>query len=236
MSDSCATPWTVAPQAPLSTGFPRQEYWSGLPLPSPGDLTDPESPALAGGFFIISHQGSLWLDKMLRCREAKGRAYWNAWYRIYNSSRESKILGLAKTFIQFFPLHLIEKSEWTSRPTQYFRIKSKRKQATTTKFLGAAECQVPLALLTTVWSPGSVFVVAAALKSDARVTSISVSFPILLQGVLGASCNRDVGVPFPGTHWPRSQNPLLRVYNHLNELLVSAGRSSEQLYLGYTEK
>ena len=36
-----ATPWTVAHQAPLSMGFSRQEYWSGLPLPSPGDLSDP---------------------------------------------------------------------------------------------------------------------------------------------------------------------------------------------------
>ena len=34
-------PWTVAHQAPLSMGFPRQEYWSRLPLPSPGDLYDP---------------------------------------------------------------------------------------------------------------------------------------------------------------------------------------------------
>ena len=49
------TLWTVAPQAPLSLGFSRQEYWSGLPFPSPGDLPDPgiepESlmfPALAG--------------------------------------------------------------------------------------------------------------------------------------------------------------------------------------------
>ena len=44
-----ATPWTVARQAPLSTGFPRQEHWSGLPVPSPGDLTklgiEPASPA-----------------------------------------------------------------------------------------------------------------------------------------------------------------------------------------------
>ena len=32
------TPWTVACQAPLSTGFSRQDYWSGLPFPSPGDL------------------------------------------------------------------------------------------------------------------------------------------------------------------------------------------------------
>ena len=45
-----ATPWIVAHQAPLSMGFSRQEYWSGLPCPSPGDLPDPgiepRSPAL----------------------------------------------------------------------------------------------------------------------------------------------------------------------------------------------
>ena len=45
-----ATPWIVAYQAPLSTGFSRQENWSGLPFPSPGDLPHPgiesESPAL----------------------------------------------------------------------------------------------------------------------------------------------------------------------------------------------
>ena len=50
---SFVTPWTVARQAPLSVGFPRQEYWSGLPLSSPGDLPNPgiklESPALADG-------------------------------------------------------------------------------------------------------------------------------------------------------------------------------------------
>ena len=45
-----ATPWTVAHQAPPSMGFSRQEYWSGLPFPSPGDLPDPgiepRSPSL----------------------------------------------------------------------------------------------------------------------------------------------------------------------------------------------
>ena len=50
MSDSLVTPWTVAHKAPLSMGFSRQEYWSGLPFPSPGDLPDPRikpgSPAL----------------------------------------------------------------------------------------------------------------------------------------------------------------------------------------------
>ena len=40
MSDS-VTPWTAAHQAPLSVGFSRQEYWNGLPSPSPGDLPDP---------------------------------------------------------------------------------------------------------------------------------------------------------------------------------------------------
>jgi len=42
VSDSFATPWTEAFQAPLSMGFPEQEYWSGLSFPSPGDLADPE--------------------------------------------------------------------------------------------------------------------------------------------------------------------------------------------------
>ena len=55
MSDSFVTSWTVACQAPLSMGFPGQEYWSGLPFPSLGDLLNPviefASPVLAGGFF-----------------------------------------------------------------------------------------------------------------------------------------------------------------------------------------
>ena len=58
VSDSFETPRTVARQASLSVGFPRQEYWSGLPFSSPGDLYNPgvesrspASPALAGVFF-----------------------------------------------------------------------------------------------------------------------------------------------------------------------------------------
>ena len=55
MSDSFATLWTVALQAPLCMEFPRQEYWNGLPFPSPGDLPNPGikpvPPALAGEFF-----------------------------------------------------------------------------------------------------------------------------------------------------------------------------------------
>ena len=64
------SPVDCSPQAPLSMGFSRQEDWSGLPLPSPGDLLDPgfesaslESPALAGRFFTTAALGSpsLWV-------------------------------------------------------------------------------------------------------------------------------------------------------------------------------
>ena len=57
----CVTPWTIDHQAPLSMGFSRQEYWSGLPCPPPGDLPDPgiepsslKSPELAGRFFTTN--------------------------------------------------------------------------------------------------------------------------------------------------------------------------------------
>ena len=63
VSDS-AIPWTVAHQAPLSMEFSRQEYWNGLPFPTPGDLPDPgiklvsvESPSLAGRFFTTVPPG-----------------------------------------------------------------------------------------------------------------------------------------------------------------------------------
>ena len=56
-----ATPWTVVHQAPLSLGFPRQEYWSELSFPSPGALPNPRieptSPALAGRFFTTEPPG-----------------------------------------------------------------------------------------------------------------------------------------------------------------------------------
>ena len=70
MSNS-ATPWTVARQDPLSTGFSRQEYWSGLPLPPLGDPPDPgieptslKSPELAGGLLTT---GAAW-EALLKCR------------------------------------------------------------------------------------------------------------------------------------------------------------------------
>ena len=69
----CATLWTVAHQAPLSVGFCRQDFWSELPCPPPGDLSNPEieptslaSPALAGWFFTTS---SIWEEPKLHIVE-----------------------------------------------------------------------------------------------------------------------------------------------------------------------
>ena len=68
MSHSLAIPWAIACWTPPSMGFPRQEYWSGLPFPTPEDLPDPGiepwfqavssvSPALAGRFFTTAPPG-----------------------------------------------------------------------------------------------------------------------------------------------------------------------------------
>ena len=66
----CVNPRTVACQASLSVGFSRQEDWSGLPCPPPGDLPDPgieplslTGPALAGGLFTT---GATWVRKQQR--------------------------------------------------------------------------------------------------------------------------------------------------------------------------
>ena len=66
------TLWTVAHQGPLSMGFSRQEYWSGLPCPPTGDLPDPGielvslmSPALVGGFFTTS---AIWEGLLAICQ------------------------------------------------------------------------------------------------------------------------------------------------------------------------
>ena len=68
VTKSCSTlvtPWILGLQAPLSMGFPRQEYWSGLLFPSLADLLDPGIkpmfPALAGKFLTTEPQGKLYL-------------------------------------------------------------------------------------------------------------------------------------------------------------------------------
>ena len=97
MSD-CATPWTVAHQAPLSMGFSRQEYWSWWTCPPPGDLPNPGIepaplmfPAFAGRFFITS---TTWEGQLRHRQQNKGTK---------NSSGE---------FFFFFFFAGIYKAEW----------------------------------------------------------------------------------------------------------------------------
>ena len=68
-----ATPWAVAHQAPPSMGFSRQEYWSGLPFPSPEDLTNPGIEpgfCFAGRFFTIWARGKLYVEVRLNLTHA----------------------------------------------------------------------------------------------------------------------------------------------------------------------
>ena len=71
---------TVARQAPLSLGFPRQEHWSGLTFPTPGDVQNPRiepkspvSPALAGRFFTAEPPGKPWRGTRSMQREMRSR-------------------------------------------------------------------------------------------------------------------------------------------------------------------
>ena len=76
-----ATLWTVALQSPLSMGFSRQEYWSGLPFLPIGGLPDPEikpaSPALADGFFTTEPPGKPVLYSYIR-ENPMDRGAWQA--------------------------------------------------------------------------------------------------------------------------------------------------------------
>ena len=81
VAQSCptVTPWTVAPQAPLSMGFSKQEYWSGLSFSPPGDLPNPGielvspvSPALAGGFVTTELPGKSLSRARTEVQEERG--------------------------------------------------------------------------------------------------------------------------------------------------------------------
>ena len=84
------TPVTVAHQAPLSMEFSRQGYWSAMPFPLPGDLTDPEiepafpdSPALTGGFFTTEPH----INKARSPQTQKGR-----WKREKQNNKKKKMI------------------------------------------------------------------------------------------------------------------------------------------------
>ena len=100
LTQLCPTLWTVAHQAPLSMGFPRQESWSGLPLPTPGghhpgiEPTSLASPALAGGFFTTS-------------------TTWEASARVYSNLHvlSNLIISINKQGNYYYPLYTDEETK-----------------------------------------------------------------------------------------------------------------------------
>ena len=72
MSDS-ATPWTAAYQAPQSMEFSRQEYWSGLPFPSPGDLPDPGIEPKSPTLQARTHRRRTRLESKLATQQSRGQ-------------------------------------------------------------------------------------------------------------------------------------------------------------------
>ena len=80
------TPWTITRQAPLSMEFSRQEYWSGLPLPSPVDLpnpgTEPRSPTWQADSLLLSHLGSLIPLRAESCWEQRAGAREISWLKL----------------------------------------------------------------------------------------------------------------------------------------------------------
>ena len=94
-----ATPWTVGRQAPLSMGFSRQEYWSGLPFPSPGDLPDPG----------IEHGSPAWqadsLPTELQSTPLVHLLCWSVyWFSWFLSLQVCPLLKPPPLLVWFFPL------------------------------------------------------------------------------------------------------------------------------------
>ena len=126
-------PRTVVDQAPLSMGFSKQEYWSGLPFPSPGDLpdpgTEPTSPTLAGGFFTTEPPGKstgkgcqpingVWLKQLLQSQKysfslnSRATELWYLCSKCGESSTESSTLMFGERYQSSSQMH-----RWTRQPT-----------------------------------------------------------------------------------------------------------------------
>ena len=112
MSDSFVTPWTVAHQVPLSMRFPRQEYWSGLPFPTSGDLPNPgikpRFPALQAVLCQLSHQGIKLLPNIhlpTKCQQLS--------FKLRNLALTLKLnFSTATSFITVLKFSLLETSKF----------------------------------------------------------------------------------------------------------------------------
>ena len=120
MSDSLWPYGRVALQAPLSMGFSRQDYWSGLPYPSPGDLPnpgiEPDSPALAGEFLPLAPLGKpetaivrINEDLHINDKLINFTLLWAAFNTIYHSSLKYLLLDFTITLANpsTVPSHLL---------------------------------------------------------------------------------------------------------------------------------
>ena len=108
-----AIQWTVACQAPLSVEFPRQQYWSRLPFPSPEDLPDPAitpvSPALAGDFFFFNH--------------------WATWEALTLPSNYTPARNVSWSYLRLVKVNI---TRWTGK--EYNRIQNTTKQLVSLSF------------------------------------------------------------------------------------------------------
>ena len=115
-------------QAPLSMEFSRQEYWSGLPLPTPGDLPDPgiehTSPALAGGFFTTAPPG-----------KAKFKAIWHQLVPYWDSPTEDQNL-LEMERGSGWRRGLMSKDEFPYSPLLQAYLKGRCRYTTCREFVG----------------------------------------------------------------------------------------------------
>ena len=129
-----ATPWTIAHQVPPSMGFSRQEYWSGLPCPPPGNLPDPgiepRSPPSAGRFFTAGPWGKpkIVLKKCSNYYAMRSEIDpQNSWVHvemgyIWNSAVCAKSYAFDFKFPYFSPLVLQENHE--TKGILYFKMQS----------------------------------------------------------------------------------------------------------------
>jgi len=121
------TPWTVAYQAPPSTGFSRQEYWSGLSFPSPRDLPDPVNPGLLHcrqTLYCLSHQGSQLPLRREVIPSAEGSAQsttqlwalsnqsWPPRQWVPRSCRDTEVTQQNKHRYLFLPLDTYQRENW----------------------------------------------------------------------------------------------------------------------------